>query len=95
MKNFQLFSLLYVVTVGAWAQPVAPRYAAPDQTPLEQRRAELRLMLKEPRAREAQDKEPDQRFENVAYDRHLSPQDRADLRQQLRQYRLEGKPEYP
>lgn len=52
-------------------------------------------MLKEPRAREAPDKEPDQRFENVGYDRHLSAQERSDLRQQLRQLQLEGKPERP
>lgn len=65
----------------------------PGHTAAEHRRAELRLVLKEPRGREVQDKE--QLFENVAYERRLSAQERADLREQLRRLRLVGSLDRP
>lgn len=92
MKHFHFFPVLSVVALGAWAQPGVGRNAGAEQTSPEHRRAELRLILKEPRIREALDREQDQRFENVAYDRHLSAEERADLRQKLRQQRMDIKP---
>ena len=93
MKQYQLFLFFSVVALGAWAQPAVSRDTTRDQTAPEYRRAELRSVLKEPRAREAQEKV--QIFENVAYNRHLSEQERADLRQQLRRPGLDGKPVRP
>jgi hypothetical protein len=89
MKHFHLFPILSVVAFGAWGQPPVSRNTGPGQTAPEQRRAELRSVLMEPRVRELQEK--DQIFENVGYDRHLSVQERADLRQQLRQQQVEVK----
>lgn len=94
MKNFQLLPLFFgIATFGAGAQPGAGRNSVPNSGAPEHRRAELRLVLKEPRGRETPDKE--QIFENVAYDRHLTPQERADLRRQLRQLRQDAKPVSP
>lgn len=95
MKHFHFLPLLSVVALGAWAQPGVGRNAGAEPTSPQHRRAELRLILKEPRLREPLNRDPDQRFENVAYDRHLSAEERADLRQKLRQQRLDGKPPGP
>ena len=95
MKQIQLFLLFSFVTAGAWAQPVPSRDTSRVKNGPEHRRAELRSVLKEPRGWEAPEKDPDQRFENVVYDRHLSEQERVDLRQQLRRQRPEMKPDRP
>lgn len=91
MKHFRFFLLLSLCAVGAWAQTTVSRAARPEQTALEQRRAELRAALKALQEREDQGK--DQMFENVSAIRHLSMQERADLRQQLRQQRQIANPD--
>ena len=92
MKQFPLFLLISAVVGGAWAQsPLAP--TAATEAALEQRRAELRLMLKIPRAREAS--QSSQALEKVSLNRHLSAQELADLRQQLRQQYRDAKRERP
>jgi Na+-transporting methylmalonyl-CoA/oxaloacetate decarboxylase gamma subunit len=97
MKHFLFFLVVSVVAVGSWAQASIGRdNAAKDaakEAALEQRRADLRQALKALRAQEAQGK--DQMFENVSADRHLSTQERADLRQQLRQQRRDVNPGPP
>lgn len=76
------------MTPAGWAQPSVSRDTPRDQAALEQRRAELRVILKESRSQELP--ETSHLFENVAYDRHLTEQERANLRQQLRQQRLDA-----
>lgn len=88
MKHFRFFLLISLFAVGSWAQP-AVRY---DTAP-EQRRAELRSALKAPGGREA--RASDQTPTNVPANRHLSAQERADLRQQLRQQRRDASPDRP
>lgn len=93
MKNFRLFLLFVLVAVGAWAKPAVCRDNVPAQTETEQRRAELRAALKAPRTREVPSK--DQTLDKEPLNRHLSAQERADLRQQLRQQRLDAKLDHP
>ncbi|MEO8120028.1 MAG: hypothetical protein ABI606_11995 [Rhodoferax sp.] len=85
MKHFRFFLLLSLCAVGVWAQTAVGRAVRPEPAALEQRRAELRAALKALQEREEQGK--DQMFENASAVRHLSAQERADLRQQLRQQR--------
>lgn len=87
MKYFQSFLLFSVITLNAGAQAVPGSDTASGQAALEQRRAELRLLLKAARMGEAQVEVQDSGPPN----RHLSMQERADLRQQLRQQRHDGK----
>lgn len=91
MKNFLFFLLISGCLLGARAQPTASPETIAGQTAPEQRRAELRSSLKAPSGREAQEK--DQTPENVALGWHLSAQERANLRQQLRQLRNDDKPD--
>lgn len=91
MKHFRFFLLLSLCAVGAWAQSAVGRAARPELAAVEQRRAELRAALKALQEREDQGK--DQMFENVSAVRHLSMQERADLRQQLRQQRQIANPD--
>ena len=93
MKHFRFFLLTSVVAGGAWAQPAVNRETAAAQTAPEQRRAELRSALKATRGGEAQDKE--QTLEKAYLNRHLSAQERVDLRQQLRQQRRDAKRDPP
>ena len=92
MKQFRLFLLISAVVGGAWAQTPVAQTAATEAA-LEQRRAELRLMLKTPRGREAP--QSDQTLEKVSLNRHLSAQELADLRQQLRQQYRDARQERP
>lgn len=79
--------------MGAWAQPPASREpTTAEPSAAEQRRAELRSALKVQRARDAQDRK-DLTLEIAPAYRHLSEQERADLRQQLRPPRREANPE--
>jgi len=89
MKYFRSFLVMSVVTFNVVAQPAPGRDTDPAQAALEQRRAELRLVLKATRRGEVQADTPD----SAPANRHLSMQERADLRQQLRQQRRDGKPE--
>jgi len=93
MKNILFFLLISFSTMGAWAQPPASRDpTTAEPSAAEQRRAELRSALKAQRARDAQDRK-DQTLEIAPAYRHLSEQERADLRQQLRPPRREANPE--
>lgn len=87
MKHFPVFLMVCVASIGAWAQPLGGREKVPAAPAHEQRRAELRSALKAPNAREAQAKNPPPK--NAPANRHLSAQERADLRQQLRLQRGE------
>ena len=89
MKQFQLFLLLFVGAVGAWAQLAPGRDLVLTQPAPEQRRAELRSALKTPRSPEASGTE--RSLEKAPANRYLSEQERADLRQQLRQQRRDLK----
>lgn len=93
MKHFLFFLLALLVASGAWAQPAPARDVGYVQPAPVQRRAELRLALTPIRAREAQSK--DQSLGAAPLGRQLSAQERADLRQQLRQQRRDVKLERP
>jgi hypothetical protein len=93
MKNILFFLLVSFSVVGAWAQPPASREpTTTEPSAAEQRRAELRAALKAQRARDAQDRK-DQSLEVAPAFRHLSDQERADLRQQLRPPHRDARPE--
>lgn len=94
MKHILFFLLALLMAPGAWAQPAPARDLAYVQpAPPVQRRAELRLALTPLRTREAQSK--DQSLGAAPLGRQLSAQERADLRQQLRQQRRDVKLERP
>ena len=89
MKKFHLFLFLSVCSVGALAQATAPRReVAPGQAQPDVRRSELREALKKPQAHEHAQIGDSAALES--YDRRLSAQERADLRQQLRQLSADG-----
>ena len=96
MKHFHFFFLfLSAVAVGVWAQSAAPRREeASAQLPPDWRRTELREALKKPHTPQAQENSPLVDAEALEprgiYDRHLSAQERADLRRQLRQQSFDG-----
>lgn len=96
MKRFHFFFVfLSVVAVGAWAQTAAlRREAASEQLPPELRRSELREALKKMQTAQSQENGPVVDAESPeprrTYDRHLSAQERADLREQLRQLSADG-----
>lgn len=90
MRYFHVFPLFAALAGAAWAQPQADRNVD-SKTVQEQRRAQLRLILSTPRVREAQEKE--QALESEMQERHLSAQEKADLRQQLRQQQRDAKGE--
>lgn len=89
MKNFHFFLLLSVCSVGVFAQAPPPRREAASAQPQpDVRRSELREALKMPQAQEH-----GLTGDSAAlgpYDRRLSAQERADLRQQLRQLSADG-----
>ena len=89
MKNFHFFLFLSACAVGALAQAPPPkREVAPDQARLDLRRSELREALKKP---QAQEHAPIGDSASLGpYDRRLSAQERADLREQLRQLSADG-----
>lgn len=90
MNIFPFVLLLSFVAVEVGAQPAPGPQAASRPVP-EQRRAELRQVLKTSSERELQTRE--QTLNSASEQRRLSAQERADLRQQLRQQRPEGKPD--
>ncbi len=89
MKNFHLFLFLSVCAVGAWAQAAPPRREGVSAQPQpDVRRSELREALKK---RQAQEQGPVGESQDLGlYERRLSVQERADLRQQLRQLSADG-----
>jgi hypothetical protein len=78
MKLFQFLMVLVLCSPSVWAQP-----RDGEQNMHSQRRAELRSALKERRAADLRPMEPV--FETDHRERRLSAQERAALRQQLRQ----------
>lgn len=83
MCRLPLFLILCLISLGAGAQSLSSRDANETRVTAEQRRAELRLALKSPQELQTQTRRPtDAR-------RQLSVQERADLRQQLREQRRE------
>ena len=96
MKHFHFFFLfLSAVAVGVWAQSAAPkREEASAQLSPDWRRSELREALKKPHTPQAQENSPMVDTETLepsrTYDRHLSVQERADLREQLRQLSVDS-----
>jgi len=76
-----------IACAGAWAQPSGPRALPPEDVPTrEQRRLELRTMLQAHQA-ERQADSAAQGGMALPLGRHLSEQERAEIRQQLRQQR--------
>jgi hypothetical protein len=92
MKHFRFFLLISFFVAAAWVQPAVSRAAAPVPTAPEQRRAELRLALKEPRGPEEAGK--DQTPAKIPAKRHLTEQERSELRQQLHQQQRQGGPDF-
>lgn len=96
MKHFHFFFLfLSAVAVGVWAQSAAPRREEVSiQLSPDLRRSELREALKRSQTPQAQESSPLVDAEALEprgiYDRHLSAQERADLREQLRQQSFDG-----
>ncbi|MEO8543354.1 MAG: hypothetical protein ABI434_07210 [Burkholderiaceae bacterium] len=82
-----LISVAWCATcTGAWAQAPEPRALEPDNAPTrEQKRAELRTMLQAHRQRDVSA----QSGAAVTVEHHLTEQERAEIRQQLRQQRLD------
>lgn len=92
MKHPRFFLAICLVSTGAGAQPAPGAEISAAPLAPEQRRAELRQALKPSAGREVQakDKKP-----NDTPEKRLSVQERADLRQQLRQQRPDVKPDHP
>lgn len=88
--NILLFLFISFFAIGAWAQTKVSRDTVTEPALLElpaseQRRADLRAALKTSMAAEAPSQEP--ALEKIPVKRHLTEQQRARLRQQLRQQR--------
>lgn len=92
MRYSRILLLFSVLTLDAGTPAVAARELASAQSAQEQRRAELRSLLKAPRARADRDREG--ASDEGTASRRLSAQERSDLRQQLRQQQG-GKRESP
>ena len=88
MKRHRLFLTIWLCAATAIAQPLQNFGPGDDrQAAREQRRAELRTALQANRQVEA----PTIRvYEPPPADRHLSPRELAEMRQQLRQQQAEG-----
>ena len=88
------FLLLFPLILGsAWAQPAARPQTTASQGLTEQRRVELRQALKAQGAQEWASRPQVTAAPSPA--RHLSAQERADLRRQLRAQRPATEPERP
>ena len=91
MKHFRFSVLVFLIWVSAALQPVLAGELTDGSVQSEQRRFELRSALKAPSKPELA--EQDKKVNNATPNRHLSQQERADLRAQLRQQRKLTKPE--
>jgi hypothetical protein len=88
------FALLFLLALGsAWAQPAQRPQSPASQGLTEQRRVELRHTLKAQVAQEMAGRS--QTTGTPSPHRHLSEQERADLRQQLRAQRPVTQPDRP
>jgi len=99
MKYSCFFLLLWLVFPAAWSQQPRHRDIEAFQAPPQQWRAELRSTLKTPRepAAPVADANADQPAQAPLKpaSRHLSAQERADLRQQLLQQQRETRGNRP
>lgn len=91
MKYFLLPFFFLLAGFGAQAQTAGKQSAALSQSTPEQRRAELRMVLKDPYARDAPERA--QMVDERSADRRLSAQERENLRQQLRSQRRDARAE--
>lgn len=91
MKYFLLLVFFLLAGLEAQAQPAGKQSAALSQSTPEQRRAELRMVLKDPYGREAPERA--QMVDEKPPDRRLSAQERENLRQQLRSQRRDARAE--
>lgn len=88
MKNVSIVLLVSLVVFSAGAQPDKRRENNAFGTAHEQQRAQLRSALKVPRELERQETaQAPERALRTPLSRHLSVQERSDLRQQLQQQR--------
>lgn len=87
MKYLSFIILMLLTCASTWAQSTGKQESVFSQVSSEQRRAELRLALKTPHGHDA--KVPPAAPEEKAppADRHLSIQERKNLRQQLQMQR--------
>jgi hypothetical protein len=83
MKYLPFSILTLIIQGGACAQAVGKQEAVLSQVGAEQRRAELRLILGAPYARESKVPEIAAGEKPTSADRHLTDQERRNLRQQL------------
>jgi hypothetical protein len=93
MATIQFALLFPLILSSAWAQPAARPQAPASQGMTEQRRVELRQTLKAQGAQELAGRQ--QVAAAPSPPRHLSTQERADLRQQLRAQRPATQAERP
>jgi hypothetical protein len=93
MKLSLLVLSLSMLSSAAWAQPERGPLGSASRPVSEQRRAELRDTLKTQPGSE-QGKRQQEAVGSLS-GRRLSDQERADLRQQLRQQRPETRPQRP
>ena len=93
MKLIRFALLPGLLAIGATAEPARDPQPGASQTVSEQRRVELREALKAQSGAE-QGAKP-QSHAGTSQNRHLSEQERADLRQQLRQNGPEANPPRP
>lgn len=91
MKYFLLLVFFLLAGLEAWAQPAGKQSAALSPVTAEQRRAELRMVLKDPYGRETPERAPV--LDEKPPDRRLSAQERENLRQQLRSQRRDARAE--
>lgn len=91
MKYFLLLFFFLLAGLEAGAQPAGKQSTALSQSTAEQRRAELRMALKDPYGREAPERA--QMVDERPIDRRLSAQERENLRQQLRSQRRDARAE--
>ena len=83
--NYFLFSVISLLGVQAWAQSEFSHESSSQQVVVEQRRAALRSVLKAPEPRVQNKQENAPVMNSTTVNRHLSEQERVDLRQQLGQ----------
>lgn len=88
MKNVSIVLLVFLVVLSAMAQPDLLRKNEGFGNAHEQQRAQLRSALKAPHESESQatKQAPDNALRE-SMNRHLSAQERSDLRKQLQQQR--------
>lgn len=93
MKFFLLIILTLLTHAGAWAQTSAKQESVFNPLSTVQRRAELRLVLRTPNGFDDKVHQVVTEEKPTPADRHLSAQERQNLRQQLRSQRDNVRPD--